>query len=347
MQYSPARNKVFEDFTPDFLVTGMLTRDYIIDSDGKAYNDMPGGSALYAASGIRAWAGKPGIIATVGEDYPNRWLEQFKQMGISTGGIKILPHEMDLRQFFAVSGPTTIANDNPVAFYARHQLSFPKSLLGYHPHDLQITRTESEAVQPSLDESLPPEYLHSTAAHLCAMDFRSQIHIATQLRKYPVNTITLEPSSTSMTPPNWENIPAILESITAFFPSEKQLRSLFQGRSSDLVEMAEAVTQYSCKYVIIHKGVEGFMFYDGYSKKKFYVPLYPSKMLNPVNLGDALCGGFLAAYKQTYDPMEALLSGIIAASHAAECTSAVQMVSVLPGLSYARLDALHQMVQPL
>lgn len=346
MQYQSVRRKTHEDFTPDFLVAGALTRDYIIDPSGRAYNDIPGGSALFCAAGIHLWGGKTGIIAAVGEDYPNHWLEQFQTLNISTSGVNVIPHEMDLRQFFAVNRLSMVVNDNPVAFYARYNLNFPKSLLGYHPITPGINNNFADSL-PVSDDSLPPEYLHSTAAHLCAMDLNSQIHLATNLRKYPINTLTLEPSSASMTPQYWEKIPAILESITAFFPSEKQMLSLFQGRSNDLFEIAEAASQYACKYVIIRKGNEGFFLYDAYSKKRHYVPLYPSKMLNPVNIGDALCGGFLSGYKKTYDPLEALLIGVISASHAAENPNPIQMTSVLSGLSLARLEALRHMVQPL
>lgn len=347
MQIQPSHMRTNLKIAPEYLVAGMLTRDYIIDSSGKAYNDVPGGSALYAAAAVRLWDGKPGLVASVGEDYPSIWLERIKSSGISIGGVKILPRDMDLRQFMAFSNSCTITNENPVALYARHQLPFPKSLLGYQSSDMQTAGEEMVVLRPSIEESYMSEILHASAAHICALEYRNQLHLTTQLSRYSINTITLNPAPQTMTANHWDEIPALLESITAFFPSERQTISLFQGRSKDILEMATALGNFGCKLIIIRQGNASYLLYDAYSKKKFSIPAYPVKILNPLNTEDALCGGFLAGYRMTYDPLEALLRGIVSASHAAECSDALQMTGVLPGLSNARLEALRPMVQQL
>lgn len=345
MQHYPSQRNHILEYSPEFLVAGMMTRDFILDSSGKAHNDLAGGSALYAAAAIDQWEGMPGLIATVGENYPVEWLEKAQLNGIATSGVRVLPRDVDQRQFISVSTNNSYATENPVAFYAKYQLPFPKSLLGYQSPD---KRTDDPSLlQPLVDESIMPEYIQASAAHICAMDYRHQLHIATQLRKYAANIITLEPGAPIMIPTHWEEIPALLDSAAAFFPSEKQLFSLFQGRSNDLLEMVEALGVYGSKLIVVRKGNNNFLLYDAYARKKFLVPAYPVKTINPMNIEDALCGGFLAGYKKTYDPLEALLRGMVSASHAAECASAFQMKMILPGLTQARLESIRSMVQPL
>ena len=61
--------------------------------------------------------------------------------------------------------------------------------------------------------------------------------------------------------------------------------------------------------------------------------------------GDAFCGGFLAGYRRTYDPLLAALHGNISASLVLEGHGPFYALEALPGLAQARLEALHQSVR--
>jgi ribokinase len=65
-------------------------------------------------------------------------------------------------------------------------------------------------------------------------------------------------------------------------------------------------------------------------------------MVNPLGAGDAFCGGFLAGYRRTYEPLMAVLYGNISASLVVEGHPALYALDVLPGLPQARLEALRQ-----
>jgi sugar/nucleoside kinase (ribokinase family) len=69
--------------------------------------------------------------------------------------------------------------------------------------------------------------------------------------------------------------------------------------------------------------------------------------VDPTGAGDAFCGGFLAGYRRTYDPLEAVLFGNISASLVVEGTGPFYALDALPGLAQARLDALRQSVRKI
>jgi len=68
-------------------------------------------------------------------------------------------------------------------------------------------------------------------------------------------------------------------------------------------------------------------------------------MTDPTGAGDSFCGGFLAGYKKTYDPLQAALYGNVSASLKIEGSGAFYPLDVLPGLAEARLNALKDLVR--
>jgi sugar/nucleoside kinase (ribokinase family) len=150
-----------------------------------------------------------------------------------------------------------------------------------------------------------------------------------------------------MNPTFWSDIPSLVTGLTAFIPAEEDLRALFEGKSEDIWEMAEALTGYGCEHVVIKRGERGQWLYDAASKSRWEIPAYPARVANPTGVGDAFCGGFLAGYRQSYDPLEATLYGNIAASIISEGSGIFFALDVLAGLPQARLDSLRQSVREL
>ena len=75
---------------PRFLITGVLTRDYVILPSGETLLDVPGGNALYAGVGLLLWEPDPppALIARVGEDYPQAWIDELEQTGFIEGDVR-------------------------------------------------------------------------------------------------------------------------------------------------------------------------------------------------------------------------------------------------------------------
>jgi sugar/nucleoside kinase (ribokinase family) len=165
------------------------------------------------------------------------------------------------------------------------------------------------------------------------------------MKRGSVHTFVLDPGPATMTPTARRELPALLNGVTAFLPSQEELCNLFWGETYDLWEMAERVSVYGCEYVVIKCGARGQLLYDTNTKKKWEIPAYPARLTDPTGAGEAFCGGFLAGYCKNYDPLEGVLYGNISASLKLEGSGAFYPLDVLPGLAEARLSALRDMVR--
>jgi sugar/nucleoside kinase (ribokinase family) len=332
-----------------YLLLGQLRRDYIITSNGQAYIDIPGGNLIYAAVGFSIWESEsqPGLVARVGEDYPREWLEEFERRGFDTQGVRIVPEALDLRSFYAYTDRSTRALDDAVSHFAKHGLSFPKSLLGYRaPGSKFDSRVKLQSISLRQGD-LPEEYLDGSAAHLCPVDYLTQSLIPAVLRQAGFTTVTVDPSPGMMTPTFWDEIPALVTGLTALIASEEEVRSLFHGRSKDLWEIAETLASYGCEYIVIKRGEHGQLVYDSTSRSRWEISSYPSRVVDPTGAGDAFCGGFLVGYRRTYDPIEAALHGNISASLVVEGSGPFYAQDALPGLAQARLAAVRETVRKI
>ena len=300
---------------------------------------------LYAAAGLATWEGNTGLLARVGEDYPHEWLRTFEQRGLDTRGIRILPEHLDLRFFQAYLDSLTPLHNNPVAHFARLGLTFPKALLGYQPPaEVQDDRKTVRPASPR-PVDIPEDYLNASAVHLCPLDFSTHNRLISAFRQGRTITLTLDPSAAYMTPAAWPDIRRLLQGLTTFIPSEEELRALFWGQSNDPWEMAEALAAQGCELIVVKRGGLGQMLYDAPARKRWEIPAYPAHLVDPSGAGDSFCGGFLAGYRQAYDPLRAVLCGNVSASLTIEGSGAFHAMEALPGLAQARLRSLAEIVR--
>ena len=250
-----------------------------------------------------------------------------------------------MRNFIAYTDSGVAQTENPVSHFARLGLPFPKALLEYNNNPEQLdSRIRLTPLSLRLND-LPAYYLDAAAAHLCPLDYVSHSLLPPTLRQGHISAITLSPSSGYMNPTYWNEIPVLLTGITAFHVSEKKISLLFQGRSSDLWEMAETLAGYGCEIITILRGMDGQYLYDGASHSRWTLPPYPAHIVDPTGSDDAFCGGFLAGYHKTYDPLQAALYGNISASFKVEGSSVFYAMDTLPGLAEARMYALKEMAR--
>ncbi|NJD60005.1 MAG: carbohydrate kinase family protein [Anaerolineae bacterium] len=325
-----------------YILAGQLRRDFALIPNGKALIDILGGNVIYAAAGFGVWepASLAGVVARVGEDFPSDWLEDIRKRGFDTRGIHVLPEAIDLRSFYVYGIGYTRLNEDPAAHFTRLQQPFPKALLNYsRPGTSYDSRTR--LMQTSLRQSdIPPDFLDATAAHLCPIDFLTHMLLPAVLRQNGFTTVTLDPSAGTMSPTFWDDVPALVTGLTAFLPNEDEMRKLFHGRSTDLWQMMEAIAGYGCEIVVVKRGESGQYLYDRATNARWEVPAYPARVTDPTGAGDAYCGGFLAGYRQTYEPLQAALYGNISASLTVEGSGAFYALDALPGLAHGRLEAL-------
>jgi sugar/nucleoside kinase (ribokinase family) len=329
---------------PQFLVFGQLTREYLLPLDGPPRLDVAGGSLLYAAAGLRVWESEIGLVGRIGNDYPREWLNHCMSRGFDTSGIRVIPKNVDVRAFVAYNDSFEPTHINPVSQFARREMTFPKSLLGYQPPD---DKKKPDRESRLIVTDIPTDYLTARGALLCPMDLVTQTQLIAGMKLGSVHTFILDPGPTTMTRIKRRELPALLNGVTAFLPSQEELCNLFWGETYDLWKMAEAVSMYGCEYVIIKCGSRGQLLYDANNKRKWEIPAYPARLADPTGAGDAFCGGFLAGYCKNYDPLEGVLYGNISASLKVEGSGAFYPLDVLPGLAEARLGALRNMVRPV
>ena len=332
---------------PTYVIAGHVNREYILPPSGRPLLDAPGGTALYAAGGLLPWDQNVGLLARIGEDYPRPWIKEIEARGIDTSGIEILEQSLDLRAFHAYNDNFEVTHGSPVSQFARRGLTFPKILLGYQdPGEIEKDTRNPDLLSP-LASVIPESYREARAAHLCPLDFVSHNQLTTALQAGSVTTMTLEPSASYMNPGFFKDLRVIITRLTAFLPSEEELRGLFWGTTHDLWEMATAIGEYGCDFVVIRQGGHGQSVYDVQGKHRWEIPAYPARPADPTGAGDAFCGGFLAGYRRSYDPVEASLYGNVSASLKLEGSGAFYPVDVLPGLAQARLDALKDLVREI
>jgi sugar/nucleoside kinase (ribokinase family) len=336
-----------ERTSPRFLIAGKLTRDFIVLPSGEILLDVLGGNLGYAASGLAVWEPEPppALVARVGRDYPPEWIQAFFRKGFDARGIRVLLDELDVRSFFAYTDRSTKAYEDPVPFFAQVGMPFPKVLLGYQSKASEVdSRTRLSLI--SLRQSdFPPDFLDATAAHICPVDYLTHSLLPAVLRQAGFTLVTLDPSPGYMNPSFREELPGMIAGLTAFLPSEEEVRNLNQGRLDDLWEMAEALTTTGCNIVVVKRGERGQLLYEAETHTRWEIPSYPAKLVDPTGAGDAFCGGFLAGYRRSFDPLHAALCGNISASLAIEGNGPFYALEALPGLAQARLDALSQSVR--
>lgn len=356
---------------PPCVIAGHLHRDYLLPLTGRPLLDVPGGDLLYAAVGLGVWDGsalienqfcRAGLLSRIGEDYPHEWLRSFETRGWDTRGIHIQAEALDLRYFQATLPRTpsenrdhhagtgitmegwVIQTGNPVAHFARLGLPFPKSLLGYQPPVETDDRKTAHPASPRPND-IPRDYLDARTVHLCPLDYLSVSRLVSAFRQASVTTLTLDPSAAYMTGAALDDVRTLLHGLTAFMPSEEELRALFWGGTDDLWQMAEALGEFGCEFVIIKRGVRGQMLYDSISKKRWEIPAYPARLADATGAGDSFCGGFLAGYQETYDPLRGVLYGNVSASLTVEGSGVYHALDALPGLAQRRLDSLAGIVR--
>jgi hypothetical protein len=335
--------------TPRDLIVGELKREFSLSLDEKWILDAPGGNALYASCGYLVWEKEhsPGICTRIGENFHHDWLENFKDRGINTDGVVVLPQELDLRECYIQEGEKALRVDDPVSYFSKAGLALPSALIGYSGQSEQISSRRISRETSIRENDIPSAYSIATGAHLCPLDYLSHNLLPAVLRKQGFSTITLDPGSSYMDPNFLGDIPALMPGLTAFLPSEDDLKNLYKGVKADIWEIAEDIGRYGCELIVIKRGAAGQYLYEHSSGRKWMISSYPARVKNPIGAGDAFCGGFLAGYRATFDPLQSVLYGSVASSLVVEGSGPFFALEALSGLASARLEYLQGSVREL
>lgn len=326
--------------SPDSLLIGPLARQTLINAQGQALIDQPGGSLLYAAAGARLWGVRPGLVARVGADFPHAWLPALEARGFDVRGIHFLDQPADLRYFVAYSDVETPRYDQPIRHFARLGLPLPKILLGYQPPAGGLDSRKARNPLSLRPEDLPAAYHGAQLAHFCDLDFLTHSLVPPALREAGITAITMDSGRGYMAHDFLEEMPGLLDGLTAFLTTESQLRDLFGGRVGGLLEMAEALAARGCRVILIKKKDGGQLLYDADAGHRYQIPAYPVMPRDITGQSSSFSGGFHAGLLQSGDFLRAALMGNVSASLAAAGSGPFYALDSLEGLAESRLETL-------
>lgn len=326
------------------VIIGNITNDFIINLDGKASNQTPGGSLLYAAAGAKMWNNEIGLVGRYSEGFPLYFLKQLESIGFDIRGVVKDSRIFESRRFFAWRDAEHLEVDNPVAHYARYGLTFPHDLLGFHAEDLPSDEYIWRNIYSNLQINLPKEFLNITAALLCPMDFSTQVKMVNLLEANSVNTMVIAPSPAYMKHDYIDKLHVLIKGATAFIANETDLINLCHLRARDTWEMMETITDMGCQSVIAACGMNGYLMYDAGTGKRYKLPIYPVRWVDPTGSGDILAGAFLGEYKNSYDLVRSLLCASVSVSLAVEGSGPFYCLEALQGLAEARYQKMQQLL---
>jgi ribokinase len=113
----------------------------------------------------------------------------------------------------------------------------------------------------------------------------------------------------------------MLQYVDLFLPSQEEVFAMYGSR--DLESAARDFANAGPGIVAIKKSIEGSLLYIRDEGKFYNIPIYPSETVDPTGAGDSYCGGFLAGYLKTNDPVHAARCGTVSASFVVEHVGAL------------------------
>jgi ribokinase len=332
---------------PQFAVVGGLREDYFITPTGEVHLREIGGNALYAAVGAALWSKGIGLIARVGENYPQEWIKHFEQRGFDTRAIKVAPGWHDTRTFYAYLSLEERVDTDPAGHFARIGQPLPSELKDYN------TSTEGQeerqkfgslAVRPA---DVPKSYHEVRGLHIAPCDYLTQRTLPEAMRSEGIKLLTCDPSVRYMQPGLKKEIADVVRGLDAFLPSELEVQAYYRTDNFDLWEAAAEFGAMGCRVVAIKRGANGCIVYHAETGSKWQIPAYPVTVRDVTGAGDAFSGGFMAGLAKTGDPVEAALRGAVSASIVIEGAGALNGLDAHPDLPLARLNRLRESVRKI
>jgi ribokinase len=213
--------------------------DYLITADQQAHLWEMGGNAIYSAVGARIWTTDVGILSRVGDNYPERWLDQLEAAGISTAGVVRVPGRHEMRTFYAYLDPETRVDTEPARHFARIGLPLPEDLRDY-VDSTPGQDSEEFATLAIRPDDLPLAYAGAMAAHLAPLGWASHCALPPALVHRGV-LVTLDSGERYVRTALARQLDRVLRFVYAFLPSEQEVELLWG--TVDLWEAAERLEE--------------------------------------------------------------------------------------------------------
>lgn len=269
----------------DVVIVGSVALDSVETPFGKV-NEVLGGAATYS-SFAASFFSKPGIVAVVGEDFPDEHLELLKHRGIDLQGLQR-------------SGKTF-----------RWKGSYE-----YDMNEAKTLKTELNSFE-NFKPTLPEEYKKSKYVFLANINPELQLKVLEEVEN---PDLTMLDTMNLWIDTKKNELIEVVKRVDILLINDSEARQLFGTPS--LVKAAKAALKLGPGNVIIKKGEHGALLFT--ERSHFNAAGYPLELIkDPTGCGDCFAGaliGYLAKTKDTSESnlRKAIIYGSTVASYNAE-----------------------------
>ncbi len=249
------------------LAVGTVAFDDIETPSGRA-EKVVGGACTYISLAASYFVKPVQIVSVVGDDFPERTLNQMKARGVDLAGLQVKEGE---KSFFWAGR----YHDN---MNSRDTL------------DTQLN------VLATFDPVLPESYRHAEYVMLGNLTPQIQMQVINQMASRP-KLIALDTMNFWMNTA-MDDLLKVLQHIDILTINDEEARQL-SGQHS-LLKAAAVIHRMGPKYLVIKKGEHGaLLFHEG---KMFFAPALPLlEVTDPTGAGDTFAGGFMGWLAKTQD----------------------------------------------
>jgi sugar/nucleoside kinase (ribokinase family) len=272
----------------DFVTFGLILDEVPTPAGGMS--TVLGGGGVQTAFGLRLWSERVGLVARVGPDLPPWARDWLHTAGIDTAGL--------------------VVTDQPT-LRARQRLD----PAGHRRHEWLVPGPIIAAQLAWSAAALPLPYRAARGIHLGLHPETPDLAFLTDLRALGA-ILSVEPFKRADRPLTAAALRALLTAAHIFSPNESGAESLVG--SGVPLEQARRLAMAGAQVVALRLGAAGSVIYVAGTGQAVRIPALPVDVVDPVGAGNAYCGGFLAGWVETQDPVEAGLRGAVSASFVLE-----------------------------
>lgn len=249
------------------LVVGSVAFDAIETPFGKT-DKIVGGAASYISLATSYFTPKTKLVAVVGDDFPQAFIENLNKRGVSTEGLQVKQGE---KSFFWSGKYHTDMN-------SRDTLVTELNVLG------------------DFDPIIPESYQDCKYLMLGNLTPAVQQTVINRLKKRP-KLIVMDTMNFWMEIA-LDDLKKTISMVDVLTINDEEARQL-SGEYS-LVKAAAKIQTMGPKYLIIKKGENGALLFHG--KEVFFAPALPlEEVFDPTGAGDTFAGGFIGYLAKTDD----------------------------------------------
>ncbi len=249
------------------VVVGSVAFDAIETPFGKT-DKIVGGAASYISLATSYFTNDTKLVAVVGEDFPNDFIQLLQSKGVATEGLQIKKGE---KSFFWSGKYHTDMN-------SRDTLVTELNVLG------------------TFDPVIPDSYQDCEYLMLGNLSPAVQMQVIDRLKTRP-KLVVMDTMNFWMEIA-MDDLKKTLQRVDVLTINDEEARQL-SGEYS-LVKAAVKIQQMGPKFLIIKKGENGALLFHG--KDVFFAPALPLEdVFDPTGAGDTFAGGFIGYLAKTGD----------------------------------------------